>query len=308
MTSGAELPRVLVLLASFNGERFVEDQLATILHQQDVHVRVHVRDDGSTDGTMRLLEAARANEHRLTVEADGGRTTKSAAMNFITMLMEADFDDAEYIALADQDDLWLSGKLARAVLQLRQGQAAGYSADLMAFDDQGRRAPWLVVKHGPQRRYDYLFQGASAGCTYVLTRAGAARLRSWLRGVTFPVDIGVSHDWIIYAFFRASGLGWVCDDVATILYRQHANNVYGSRRGFGDLLARIKLLRDRWYRRHIAWLASQLELGEAERDVARRVTRLSLLDRCWLVGRAGQARRRHADVLKLRLALIARFF
>ncbi|EZP55116.1 glycosyltransferase [Sphingomonas sp. RIT328] len=301
-------PRVLVLLASFNGERFIEDQLSTIFHQYDVDVRVHVRDDGSTDATLRLLEAVRTNEPRLTIEPDDNRTTGSAAMNFITMLTTTNFGNADYIALADQDDLWLSGKLARAVLQLSRNQAAGYSANLSAFDDQGRRPPWLVLKHGPQRRYDYLFQGASAGCTYVLTRAAAERLRVWLCGVTFPINIGVSHDWIIYAFFRANRLGWVCDDVAPILYRQHANNVYGSRRGIADLLARVRLLRDRWYRSHIVWLASQLELGEPDRLVARRVIRLSLLDRCWLFACAGQLRRRPADVLKLRLALITGIF
>lgn len=298
------LPKVAVLLASYNGERFLADQLATIRHQAGVEVRVLVRDDGSRDATPAFLRDRPGVEP---VEVSGP-PTGSAARNFLRMLAAVDFGNADYVALSDQDDLWLSDKLRRAVECLRESGAGGYSCNLSAFDSNGRRAPWLLLKHGPQKPFDHLFQGASAGCTYVLTRTCADAVKRWLATVTFPEDIGVSHDWLLYAFVRDRRMGWHCDDVALILYRQHTANVYGSRRGLADILERVRLLRDRWYRRHILWVASQLELTATERALTERVRRLSFVDRLWLIAHAGRLRRRPRDVLMLRFALIAYLF
>jgi rhamnosyltransferase len=306
--SQTSAPSICVLMATYNGARFVADQVATILNQHDVDVMLHVRDDGSSDATVAIVEAQAQRDPRVRLVDPGGAPTGSAARNFLHMLLTVDLGEAEYIALADQDDLWLSHKLRHAVDQIRKAGAAGYSADLVAFDDKGIRAPWLLRKHGPQRRFDHVFQGASAGCTYLLTRAAVEEMRPWLQTLTFPADHGISHDWAIYAFVRSRRLGWVCDDVAPILYRQHAANVYGSQRGIGDLVARIKLLRARWYRRHIIWLSAQLDLSADENALVHRVIRLSIFDRLWLIAHARQLRRRSRDVLMLQLSIAIGLF
>lgn len=298
------LPKVAVLLASFNGERFIADQLATVRHQAQVDVRLFVRDDGSRDNTVAVL----GEQADVTLCGMGTAPTGSAARNFLQMLATLDFGDADYVALADQDDLWLSNKLQRGVECLQSSGAGGYSCNLSAFDNDGRKAPWLLLKHGSLKPLDHFFQGASAGCTYILTRACADAVQQWLRGVTFPTHIGVSHDWLLYAFVRNRDLGWYCDDLALILYRQHSANVYGSKRGLADIIGRVKLLKDRWYREHILWVASQLELNEAEKTLVRRVARLSLADRIWLCAHADKLRRRPRDVLMLRIALLAHLF
>jgi rhamnosyltransferase len=302
------LPRICVLMAAYNGEQFIADQVATILNQRNVSVTLRVRDDGSTDATVAVIEAEARRDPRVALVDSGDLSTGSAARNFLHMLATVDLGESDYVALADQDDLWLSHKLYRAIGQIEKFAAGGYSADLIAFDDAGRKAPWLLRKHDAQRRFDHVFQGASAGCTYVLTRATVEKMRPWLRLLTFPVDHGVSHDWAIYAFVRNYNLGWVCDDIAPILYRQHTTNVYGSQRGIGAIVARVRLLRARWYRRHILWLAAQLDLSVSEQILIRRVTRLSLLDRFWLIAHAGQLRRRYYDVLMLRLAIAMGLF
>ncbi|RYF21577.1 MAG: glycosyltransferase, partial [Oxalobacteraceae bacterium] len=210
----AMIPKVAVLLASFNGERFIADQLATVRHQAQVDVRIFVRDDGSHDNTAAVL----SEQPDVTLCGMGTAPTGSAARNFLEMLATLDFGDAEYVALADQDDLWLPNKLQRGVGCLESSGTGGYSCNLSAFDNDGRKAPWLLLKHGPLKPLDYLFQGASAGCTYILTRACADAVQQWLRSVTFPTNIGVSHDWLLYAFVRNRDLGWYCDDLALILY------------------------------------------------------------------------------------------
>jgi rhamnosyltransferase len=301
-------PRVAVLLASYNGARFLSDQVATIVHQQGVTTSLFLRDDGSTDATPILLDGLGGKEVPDVTVMKGGKQTGSAAANFLRMLAEADFGDASHVALSDQDDLWLGNKLRRAVDCLARSGAGGYSANLCAFDNDGQRRPWLLLKHGPQKPFDHFFQGASAGCTYVLTRSSADALQQWLQHIQLPEGLGVSHDWLIYAFVRNRGLGWFCDDVAPILYRQHSGNVYGSRRGLSDLMERVRLLRRRWYRRHVLWIASQLDLSPAERALVRRIERLNPLDRLWLVSHAGRLRRRSRDILMLRLALLTGLF
>lgn len=298
------LPKVAVLLASYNGGRFIADQLATVRHQAQVDLRIFVRDDGSSDDTVRVL----SGQPDVTVCGTDTPPTGSAARNFLEMLANVDFGDAEYVALADQDDLWLSNKLQRGIECLMESGAGGYSCNLSAFDNDGRKAPWLLLKHGPQKPLDHFFQGASAGCTYILTRSCADAVKQWLRGVNFPTTIGISHDWLLYAFVRNQELGWYCDDRALILYRQHSANVYGSKRGLADIVGRVKLLKNRWYREHILWVASQLELNQSEKELVRRVSRLSLGDRIWLFANAGMLRRRPRDVLMLRIALLAHLF
>lgn len=299
-----EVPTVMILVATYNGARFLADQLATLHHQRGVKTRVVVRDDGSHDTTRAVIEA----DGRATLIEPEGAPTGLAGRNFLRMLCLADFGEADYIAFADQDDLWLGTKLARAVECMQRSGAAGYSCNLVAFDDDGGQLPWLVSKHGRQKRCDYLFQGASAGCTYVLTRACADALREWVEQCELPTDLTVSHDWMIYAFARSRKLTWFIDDRALILYRQHRTNVYGSRRGLKDILERVKLLRDRWYRRHILWLAGKLELDGEAREVIARVARLSPFDRLWLALQAAKLRRRPREIWMLRLALLTGLF
>jgi rhamnosyltransferase len=308
MIPKSSVDKVAVLLASYNGGRFIADQLSTIRSQTGVSVSLYVRDDGSTDDTVYRIRAEAAHDEAVVLVDTGGDETGSAARNFLRMLSTVDLGDADYVALADQDDLWLSGKLQRAIECMRQSGAGGYSSNLHAFHNDGAKQPWPLLKHGPQKKFDHFFQGASAGCTYVLTRACAEALRDWLHGVDFPADLGISHDWLIYAFVRHRHLGWFCDDRALILYRQHGGNVYGANRGLPDLLARVGMLRNRWYRQHILWVASQLDLTSDEEALVKRIRRLSPIDRLWLCARANQLRRRPRDVLMLRLALLAHLF
>jgi len=302
------VPRICVLMASYNGADFIADQIATILHQQDVEVTLFIRDDGSSDATPDIIAAEAQRDARVRVMDPQGISTGSAARNFLRMLGTVDFGDADYVALADQDDFWLSHKLRRAVERIERERAGGYSANLVAFDNDGLRAPWLLRKHDQPRRFDHFFQGASAGCTYVLSRTAADAMRPWLATLEFPADYGISHDWLIYAFVRNRALRWVYDDAALILYRQHSANVYGAQPGLRSVAAHIKLLRTHWYRRHVLWVASQLDLSAEEQALARRVARGTLADRLWLLAHASQLRRRPRDALMLRLAIATGLF
>lgn len=297
-------PSCLVLLASYNGQAYIRSQIITILEQADVNVTVLVRDDGSTDATVSIAEDIAASDDRVRVVVDDVGPTGWAAGNFFQLLKTADLSGVDVVAFADQDDLWLPDKLSRAVATLAESKADGYSSNLLAFDDAGLTAPYVLTKNQPQRDLDYLFQGGSAGCTYVLTHKAADRLARWLRERPFPRELGLSHDWTAYAYVRAIGLRWASDAATLILYRQHSRNEYGARGGWAGLKQRTAGMRNGWYRKHIKWLLDNLPERTDHKLVRAKIDRLSKLDRLWLASRAGRFRRAAREAMLLRGALL----
>jgi rhamnosyltransferase len=220
-------PKVTVLLATFNGRRHVEEQVKTIFGQREVDVRLVISDDGSVDGTHKLVRGWAEADGRVTLlpVARAG----SAAKNFYRLLLDAPLDGADFVALSDQDDLWHPDKLSRAVTLLRQAGAAGYSSNVVAVYPDGREH--LVRKSQPQRRWDHLFSSAGPGCTYVVRASHLPALRDRLKVARAAADVVEFHDWLVYAWFRQHGLPWVIDDWPSMRYRQHGENVLGANTG-----------------------------------------------------------------------------
>lgn len=299
--------RVAVLLATYNGEAFLDAQLRSIVWQQDVEVAVRARDDGSRDATPTLLRDWR-DRHPAQVGlvedelAPGG----TAAVNFFRLIAALDPGDPfTHVAFADQDDVWFPDKLAVAVRLMREGGADGYSSNLLAYD-AATSAGWVMRKDGLQRTHDYLFQGASAGCTYVLTREAALLVRDRM-AATDPADWHLlSHDWTTYAIVRSHGLRWVFDRQAHMMYRQHSGNQYGARGGLRGLLSRLTMSRDGWYRNHILWLRQVVRGDTRELRLLDAVERLNQRDRIWLARQANDLRRSPREARLLQLALLGR--
>ena len=275
-----------------------------MLWQRDVDVHVYVRDDGSQDGTVGIVkELAKGYPNRITVLDNHGIRTGSATGSFFALLTQADLMHHAYVAFADQDDVWMPDKLARAVASMTSARAEGYSSDLIAYH-QGRNTAWMLHKKGKDADLDYLFQGASAGCTYVLS-ARAAQLAATTISAAPPLCPGASHDWIVYAICRSHGLTWCRDPAAGIVYRQHASNLYGAQQGWGDILAKLRLTRSGWYRDHILWLRNVVRGQDDELRVLNAVERGGASDRWWLIGQAGRFRRTSRSVLGLRVAILS---
>ncbi|HEX2494581.1 MAG TPA: glycosyltransferase, partial [Steroidobacter sp.] len=152
-------PRVLVLLAAFNGARWIERQVRSILEQADVDVHLSIRDDGSNDDTRQLLENLR----------DAGRiqisyapsASGSAAQNFFALIRATKADSFDFVAFADQDDEWCTDKLRRGCSILRESGSSGYSSSVVAVWEDG--AERLLSQSHAQTRGDFLFEGAGQG-------------------------------------------------------------------------------------------------------------------------------------------------
>ncbi len=237
------MPSVAVCLAAFNGLRYLQPQVDSIFEQTDVDITLYVSVDCSTDGTEEWFRSLQSRNARV-VLLPCGETFGGAARNFFRILREVDFSPFEYVAFADQDDIWLPGKLKRAVDRLSDLGGDGYSSDIVAFWESGRSR--YIKKSYPQRRWDYLFESAGPGCTFVFKRHLAMEIQDLLQQkLQQAQDVGL-HDWFTYAFARSRGYTWVIDDYASLMYRQHGENQVGVNAGFAALLWRAKKVLNGW--------------------------------------------------------------
>lgn len=273
-------PRIAVALATWNGMQWLPDQLATILGQHGVDVRVIASDDASTDGTREWLE--NHPDPRVSV-LPATAPSGSAARNFYRLIRDIQLEPGEYLALSDQDDVWLPTKLARAAQVLESTRAAGFSSDVMAFYPDGRES--LVFKSSPQRRLDYLFETPGSGNTFVLTAAVKDLVAGVLAEHPEAWD-AEAHDWLIYALARAHGLAWVIDDQPLLRYRQHGGNAVGANSGLAAAASRLRRIRSGWHR------GQALLLAQLGRSVASPATAPDLDELVRLLGSRDVASRR----------------
>ena len=237
-------PKIAVLLAAFNGMQWIEEQVDTILAQQGVDVSLYISVDLSTDDTLQWCEALAEKDTRVTVLPYGERFG-GAAKNFYRLIRDVDFLGFDYVSLADQDDIWYVDKLKTACATIIEQKCDVYSSNLLSFWTDGRQM--VFDKMQPQRKYDYLFQGGGAGCTYVANAASSQQFKQFLLDNWDEATAVNYHDWLWYSFCRSQGIQWHFDKGFKMHYRQHENNEFGSNTGLRVAYKRLKLLKTGWY-------------------------------------------------------------
>lgn len=224
---------IWILLATYDGERFLRRQLASLFAQTDRNWRLLVRDDGSSDRTPALLGAAAAADARVRVmDDDGGRLGSSG--NFFRLMHAALAEGADYFAFCDQDDIWQPDKLATLRAALRAGERAAapclvYS-DLSWIDARGdeiARSHFRASCGGmPEQDHCWLMaMNLIPGCAMLGNRA---LLECALR----RTDLA-HHDWWVALVAAAMG-ELVRVERPLLAYRLHGGNAIGAR----SLLAR----------------------------------------------------------------------
>jgi rhamnosyltransferase len=249
-----------VLLTVYNGAKFLNEQIDSILSQKMVDVHIFVSIDKSTDNSLQIVKSYMKSFSNITL-LPYGEVYGSAAKNFFRLILEADVSsNFQYIALSDQDDIWAEEKLYRAASIMRERDCSGYSSNLNAFWPDGQQE--LIVKNRNATSLDFLYESASAGCTFCLSFTLYDGFKSFLASCS-ERDYISSHDWLIYAYSRSNGERWFCDDRAMIFYRQHANNVVGANIGLFAKLKRITCLLFGWYRYDQSIIAKYFGYGES---------------------------------------------
>lgn len=293
-------PCVVVCLAAFNGMRWLPEQLNSILAQTGVAVTVIVSVDKSSDQTEAWFDQQAQRDHRVVLLPHGERFG-GASLNFFRILRDIDLSGFDYVSFADQDDIWLPDKLQRACQTLAASQADAYSSNVTAFWPDGRQC--LVEKSQQQVRWDFLFEAAGPGCTYVMRKPLASAMQTLLKTRWTQVQQVGLHDWFAYAFARAHGYRWVIDEYAGMLYRQHAHNQVGVNQGWRALFQRASKILNGWGLAQSALIAELVGLGDD--PFVRRWSGGSRMGLLWLALHAGQCRRRLRDRLLFALSCMA---
>ena len=252
------MARIAVLLAAYNGERWLVEQIESILFQRSVCVDLYVSLDLSTDQSFFLIEKLKSSHPNIKLLPYGERFG-GAAVNFYRLIRDVQTDVYDYVAFSDQDDIWLDYRLSRALEVFENSDAVAYSSDVLAFWDDGTKKK--LKKSFRQRKFDYIFEGAGPGCTYVFK---ASLFGDFSKFVQENIDIiggFKSHDWLAYAFVRSRGLRWIIDDYPGVLYRQHNQNEFGANLTAKSYFKRLSLIFSGWYQSQIRILCDSIGIA-----------------------------------------------
>jgi glycosyltransferase involved in cell wall biosynthesis len=213
--------KAAILLSTYNGEKYLSECLRSLNNQDWPDITVFVRDDGSTDGTLDLLERWQANARSAFRSIPSDRNV-GVAESFFRLLREAG-DGFEAYAFSDQDDIWLPRKISRAMESLEavpESSPALYCSRLEYVDEQSRHLQYSSIP----RRIGFgnaLVENIAIGCTIVMNRAARDLVLAHL-----PAEC-IMHDWWCYLTIACFGQIQY-DEQASIKYRIHGGNKIGA--------------------------------------------------------------------------------
>lgn len=294
--------KVAVLLAAYNGEQWIQEQISSILKQKNVDVTLFISIDQSSDNTLMLCEELALSEPRINL-LPYGDIFGGAALNFYRLIKDVDFTSFDYISFADQDDIWLEDKLQRASLFLEKYDV--YSSNVIAFWLNGKAV--LINKAQPQVKYDFLFEAAGPGCTYVIHRDVAIEFKKFIVSKWQEVKKIELHDWLFYSFSRVKNFQWVIDERPGMYYRQHQNNQVGANNTMAGAVKRLNLIKCKWYREQICRMISVFE-DEVYIPFYRELKTDSYFDKLKILPYLNKIRRRPRDRMYLAIAILIGYF
>lgn len=242
---------IAVLLCSYNGSEYIRQQIDSIINQSETEWTVFVSDDGSTDGTLDILQSYRdklGSKRFVIINGPG----KGFAWNFLSLLEKCG-DNFDYYAFCDQDDEWMPNKLTMSISIL-----SGYDCNVPSVycgrtslvDEKCLHLGESPLFSKPPSFKNALIQSIAGGNTMVLNRAA----RNIVNKTPEDVKI-VSHDWWIYIVITAVGGNIYYDPKPSINYRQHTNNIVGSNLGWLARFKRISGLLDGHFK---TWIDSNI--------------------------------------------------
>ena len=216
--------KVAVLMSTYNGERFLRQQIDTILDQENVAVDLYIRDDGSTDTTKDIVEEYQRN-HKNIVFIKG----KNAGVgNSFMKLLYSVPDRYDYYAFSDQDDIWKSDKLAKAIVAIQKSGCCLYGSNQECVDAEGNT---MGLRYDDYRKinlkpFEIMCRNDIAGCTFVFTRDLYELLKE-RRPSNDLLKLRIHDVWVAMV---ASVVGEIYyDEESHMMYRQHDQNVVGAK-------------------------------------------------------------------------------
>lgn len=246
--------KVEVLMSTYNGERFLKEQIDSILNQEGVEISLMIRDDGSTDKTINIIdEIVKQNSN---VSMYRGENL-GPARSFMDLIYNS--NEADYYAFADQDDVWDSKKIISAINKMdgKENEPTLYISALQVVDENLNDIEFRKVE-GNFCLEGEMVKNFATGCTQVFNN----KLRNILK--KYKPNFIVMHDsWITRVCYAVEGKV-IIDENSYIKYRQHEKNLIGYK---DAKLKKIKKQYKMAFKRNIrmrAEIAKELKSGYPE--------------------------------------------
>lgn len=217
------MAKVIVLLSTYNGKKYIKEQLDSILSQKgDYELKVIIRDDGSTDETITILREYQKKYCNISV-IQGSNIGWMKSFNELLFYAE----DADYYAFADQDDVWMENKLQKAIEKIKKecgkNKIILYGSNVIEVDESLKNLDGICSNI--KRKEDGLsvmLNSFALGCTMVFTREAKELYTSKPKQMK-----QVGHDWLLATLCTYFGKT-IFDDNAYIYHRRHEDNASGN--------------------------------------------------------------------------------
>lgn len=233
-------PKVLIIMSTYNGEKFIREQIDSILAQQYVDVMLHIFDDCSKDKTQEIVKEYEKKYKNVILHVNG--KNKNFTYNFIDGLFTfKDEQGYDYYAFADQDDYWLPSKIISAINKIKEiGKCTMYAANLKVVNEKLEYAGNnMMDMRYVNKRYDVACKNIVTGCTVVFDNEFKNLVTKH-----YPENIYLHDYWLalIANYTKDAHFVYdVCPDY--ILYRQHDNNQIGKSKNIGKKLRKKENLK-----------------------------------------------------------------
>jgi glycosyltransferase involved in cell wall biosynthesis len=226
---------VLVLLSTFNGEKWLHEQIESILSQKDVSVILLIRDDGSTDNTSQVVLKFREQISKMEDQTHLGFN-----QSYLKLMLESKKYEFDYIAFSDQDDIWDENKLIQAINLINSSGKNHYSSRRFIFSNDDRQNINQIIPERPVKAlsYNFLVENVAPGCTTVLTRD------FFLNEIVNRLSLMlIEYDYFIYMLAAITD-NCCFDSDSRIRYRLHNSNAIGigkqKQRSIDEVIHRLR--------------------------------------------------------------------
>lgn len=226
--------RVLVLMSTYNGEKYICEQLFSLYNQRNVELDILIRDDGSNDKTIELIEQEQKNHPNITILKEENLGYAKSFWSLITVAK----DNYDYYAFCDQDDIWLSDKLIagiKKIEEIKEDIPILYTSKVISIDsNMNILSNNTFTTNRILNKYESFQKSVVPGCTFIFNKKAIKYLKMYNGYME-------SHDWASYCIINVFGKV-IYDNNSYIYYRIHENNTIGKNSKIKNFTNKVKRL------------------------------------------------------------------
>ena len=221
--------KIAILLATYNGEKYISQLLDSIAAQKKVAVSIYAIDDDSTDNTRLILEKSNLN-----IKIFPSQKNRNSTKNFIYLLKNVP-KNFDYYCFCDQDDYWLKNKITYSIWKMKSHKADILGSRTYLTKENLKIYGKSILFKKKICFSNALVQSIAGGNTNIWSKKFHLLLSS------LNLNSPASHDWMLYQISTYLGFKYLYLKKPLLLYRQHSKNVVGANNNMRAVMKRIYL-------------------------------------------------------------------